>query len=106
MEDFYDINIYLDSIVNNYPNLGYKPCVSILSVNLNDNDDILMLLLYSAEHLQTCIKNKNCNCSVINYEKFIIGTDLSVHNYYDDNKPNYIDDLSNIAVDIIKEFYY
>jgi hypothetical protein len=50
---------------------------------------------------------KYCKCSKIYYDKFSIDIDLNVIYYTEKNiKPDYIDDMAEIVLEVAKKFYF
>jgi len=99
---------YIDSILNNYKNLGNRPSISIISINRNEDDTILVYLMHSSI-INQCYKKgkikhvKNCKCDYINYEKYIINNKLEIYHSGKKN-PEYISDIHSILLEIIKEY--
>jgi hypothetical protein len=106
-----DYNRYIDSIIDNYKNLGEDPCISILSDNIYKNGRKIVIM-YSSRYLKKCINNTkhflDCKCNHILYESFYVSNNLElIYNYNDDNRsiPIYIYDLSNLIIEVYKKFY-
>ena len=59
--------------------------------------------------LQLCTNSFHpyCKCSKIYYDKFSIDKDLNVIYYTEKNiKPDYIDDMAEIVLEVAKKFYF
>jgi hypothetical protein len=103
---------YIDSIIDNYKNLGVKPFVSILSVSKDLSNNVYVYAMYSSLTEQCYINNvikhgKYCKCSNIKYEKFIITSDLNILYFKSyDYEPFYIEDLSNLILDVVKHYNF
>jgi hypothetical protein len=100
-----DINNYIDSIIDNYGNLGKKPCVSILKYEKRTNN-IYIMLMYSANEFQECINLKKhikgCKCRNILYISMILDDDYNLIQINDNSL--YIYDLYNIILGVIKMY--
>ena len=91
-------NKFIDSIINNYKNLGSDPLVSLLSVNKYPTGELSIMIMYSYLN------------SHILYEKFVISIKSNnnyVITYYNDYnvKPSYINDLSDIVFKLFTKYY-
>jgi hypothetical protein len=99
---------YIDSIVDNYKNLGIKPSVSIISSHKDSTDTIYVYVMYGSL-TDKCYKDnkikhvKNCRCSNIIYEKFSVNSQYQVM-YYNNIKYSYTDDLSDIVLKVVKHY--
>ena len=101
---------YIDSIINNYKNLGNKPFLSILSAH-KDNNQMIFHIMHGSI-MNECYKNNvikhidNCSCLLINYEKFSVNNNLEF-TYYNKSRiiPYYINDIACILQEIIRKFY-
>jgi len=107
-----NVELYIDSIINNYHQLGNMPCLSVISAYKDSDDNILLYTMYGAI-MNKCIVNniikhiKYCKCSKIHYDKFSIDKDLNVIYYTEKNiKPDYIDDMAEIVLEVAKKFYF
>ena len=110
-----DINDYIDSILDNYSNLGKKPCVSILKYvpseneikEINQKKQMNIMLMYSATELQECRSMKKhinrCQCCNILYITMILDVNLNLIHTNDNSI--YIHDLYDIVLKVIKKFY-
>lgn len=100
---------YIDSIINNYKNLGKNPTISIIHINKNNCNNIFIYLMYSCI-MDKCYDNnqikhiKNCICDNVNYEEFIINNKFEIFHIGERNS-EYIDDICNILLELIKEFH-
>lgn len=106
-----NVEIYIDSIINNYHKLGNKPCLSVISAYKDYDNNILLHTMYSAI-TNNCIVNntikhvKCCKCSKIYYDKFNIDKDLNVTCYSKKNiRPDHIDDIVEIVLEVVKRFF-
>ena len=100
---------YIDSIVDNYKNLGIKPSVSIISSHKDSTNTIYVYVMYGSIMDKCYIDNKikhvkNCSCSNIIYEKFSVNRQYQVM-YYNNIKYSYIDDLSDIVLKVVKHYH-
>ena len=100
--------IYIDSIIDNYKNLGIKPSVSIISAYKDYDNNIYVYVMYSSIIEKCFINNKikhilNCNCANIKYEKFCVNKELQVI-YINDITYSYVNDLASIVLNVVK--YY
>jgi hypothetical protein len=107
-----NIEIFIDSIIDNYHNIGNKPCLSVISAYKDSDNNILLNTMYGAI-MNKCIVNntikhhKYCKCNKIYYDKFNIDKNLNVTYYTEKNiKPPYIDDMVEIVLEIVKKFYF
>lgn len=104
---------YIDSIIDNYKNLGIKPSVSIISAHKDTSNTIYIYAMYGSLSDKCYINNvikhgKQCKCSYINYEKFSVSSDLQISYYSSQgiriNNDN-ISDLSKLILDVVKHFH-
>jgi len=99
-----DINDYIDSILDNYNDLGKKPCVSILKCEKKYNQ-INIIVMYSATELKECKNIKKhinrCSCCNIIYVTMILDNDLNLIQI--NNNSIYINNLYEIVLKVFEK---